>query len=90
MLHCGERLQPGGGAVPRMPAMNPDRRIYITTAVIAVVLTAAINVLTPRDPFAGPIVHRESSDASRTAQAGPPQAVEVSSATSQRRAGTSL
>jgi hypothetical protein len=90
MLHCGERLQQGGGTVPRMPAMNPDRRIYITTAVLAVVLTAAINVLTPRDPFAGTIVHREPAGVSRTAQASPPQAVEVSSAPSQPRTGTSL
>jgi hypothetical protein len=51
--------------------------------VLAVVLAAAINVLTPRDPFAGTIVHRETSADSRTASVRPLQAVDVSGA--QRR-----
>jgi len=69
--------------------MNPDRHIYLTTAVLAVVFATAINVLTPRDPFAGTTMHREASADSRTAQAGPATAEASSSATAMR-ARTSL
>ena len=70
--------------------MNPDRHIYITTGVLAVVLAAAINVLTPRDPFAGTIVHREPSADSRAASVRQLQAVDVSARATPQRAGTSL
>ena len=90
MVHCGVRLQPAREAVPRMPGMIPDRHIYITTAVLAVVLATAINVLTPRHPFAETIVHREAQSSSQTAQANPPQTVEVVGRAVLQRLGASL
>ena len=70
-----------------MRAMTKDRHIYITTAVLAVVLAVAINVFAPRDPFAGTIVHRESD----VVQAAPDRNVDVSAtATTPQRAGASL
>jgi len=69
--------------------MNPDRHIYLTTAVLAVVLATAINVMTPRDPFAGTTIHREASADARTAQAAPATA-EASSSAASPRARTSL
>jgi hypothetical protein len=70
--------------------MNPDRHIYLTTVVLAAVFATAINVLTPRDPFAGTTVHRAPASVARTAQAGPPQPVEVSTRTAPQRVDTSL
>ena len=57
--------------------MNPDRHIYLTTVVLAAVFATAINVLKPREPFAGTTMHRETTAFSRTAEATP-QAVEAS------------
>jgi hypothetical protein len=71
--------------------MIPDRHIYITTGVLAVLLAAAINALTPRDPFAGTTIHREPAPVSRTAaQPTPRPAVEVSARAAQQRVGTAL
>jgi methionine-rich copper-binding protein CopC len=69
--------------------MNPDRHIYLTTAVLAVVLAAAISVLTPHDPFAGTTVHRETASESRTAQAAP-ATTEASANDAAHRERTSL
>ena len=91
MVFCGVRLQHGRGDLSRIRAMNPDRHIYLTTVVLAAVFATAINVLKPREPFAGTTMHRETTAFSRTAEATP-QAVEASSrapATPQP-AGTSL
>jgi len=73
-----------------MRAMNPDRHIYLTTLVLAAIIATAINVLTPREPFAGTTVHREATTVSRTAQAAPPPSVEVAGQSAPQRAGTSL
>lgn len=54
--------------------MNPDRHIYLTTTILALVAAAAISVLAPRDPLAGTTMHRETSAASRTAQILPADA----------------
>jgi hypothetical protein len=51
--------------------MNADRHIYLTTAVLAVVFATVINVLTPRNPFAGTTAHRETAADARTARAVP-------------------
>ena len=91
MVCCGVRLQHGRGDLSRIRAMNPDRHIYLTTVVLAAVFATAINVLKPREPFAGTTMHRETTAFSRTAEATP-QAVETSArapATPQP-AGTSL
>ena len=74
-----------------MRAMHQDRRIYLTTAVLAVVFATAINVLTPREPFSGTVVHREIDNAS-TAGATPLPAMElaVRAPAAQQRAGTPL
>jgi hypothetical protein len=70
--------------------MNPDRHIYLATIVLAAIFATAINVLTPRDPFAGTTMHREPAEASRTAQASPAQPVEVSTRAVLQRVGISL
>ena len=69
MLHCGVHLQHALGTVFRMRAMNPDRHIYLATVVLAAVFATAINVLAPRDPFAGTIVHREGASAPQVSEA---------------------
>jgi hypothetical protein len=69
--------------------MIPDRQIYVTTAVLAVVFATAINVLMPRGPFAGTTMHREASAGPRTAQATP-ATTEVSAARASPRERTSL
>lgn len=68
--------------------MNPDRHIYLTTAVLAVVFATVINVLTPRNPFAGTTAHRETAADARTARAAPAAAAESSATneSAQRRA----
>ena len=92
MVFCGVRLQHGRGDLSRIRAMNPDRHIYLTTVVLAAVFATAINVLKPREPFAGTTMHRETTALSRTAEASP-QTVEVSArapAAVPQRAGASL
>ena len=87
MLHCGARLHHRTRPFLEFARMNPDRHIYLTTAVLAVVFATAINVLTPRDPFAGTTVHLETAADARTARAAP--AAPAGSATNesaQRRA----
>lgn len=49
-------LQPGGWHVLRMRGMNPDRHVYLVTAVVAFVTATAINVLVPRTPIQGTVV----------------------------------
>ena len=71
MVFCGVRLQHGRGDLSRIRAMNPDRHIYLTTVVLAAVFATAINVLKPREPFAGTTMHRETTAFSRTAEATP-------------------
>jgi hypothetical protein len=73
-----------------MRAMHQDRRIYLTTAVLAVVFATAINVLTPR-AFSGTIVHRDIDNAS-TAAATPLPSIElaVRAPAAQQRAATPL
>jgi hypothetical protein len=39
-----------------MRGMNPDRHVYLVTAVVAVVTATAINVLVPRSPIQGTVV----------------------------------
>jgi len=75
--------------VLRIRAMIPDRHIYLTTAVLAVVFATAINVLMPHDPFAGTTMHRETSTDSRTAQSAP-AATEASASQAAPRERTSL
>jgi hypothetical protein len=71
--------------------MNPDRHIYLTTVVLAAIFATAINVLMPRDPFAGTTMHREPDAVARSAQAAPAQTVEVATRRAlSRRVGTSL
>ena len=91
MVFCGVRLQHGRGDLSRIRAMNPDRHIYLTTVVLAAVFATAINVLKPREPFAGTTMHRETTAFSRTAEATP-QAVEASvrAPATPQPAGTSL
>ena len=67
--------------------MNPDRHIYLTTAVLAVVFATAINVLTPRNPLAGTTVHRETAADARTARVTPAAAEgSATNESAQRRA----
>ena len=73
-----------------MPGMILDRHIYAVTAVLAVLLATAINVIMPRDRFAGTIVHREAPAPAQTAQADPPRTVEVVSRAVLQRLGASL
>ena len=77
--------------------MNPDRHIYLTTAVLAVVVASAINVLTPRYAFVESTVHPAGNVSQRSADAGlpevpSPQNVEVSARApgAPQRAGNSL
>jgi hypothetical protein len=51
--------------------MITDRHIYVTTGVLALAIATAINVLTPRGPFAGRAAHRDPGVATRAAQASP-------------------
>ena len=71
MLHCGVRLHHRRGPVHRIRAMNPDRHIYLTTAVLAIVFATAINVLMPAERLAGTTMHRETAASGRTARAAP-------------------
>jgi hypothetical protein len=43
-----------------MRGMNPDRHVYLVTALIAFVTATAINVLTPRSPLRGAVVVPEA------------------------------
>ena len=91
MRHCGGRLQHAREPVLRMPGMMfLDRHIYVTTAVLAAVVATAINVLMPRDPFAGTIVHRETPSSAQTAQASAPPTAEVTRRAVLQRLGASL
>ena len=44
--------------------MNPDRHVYLATAVLAVVLGALVTVITPRAPLAGVMALHSGTDAS--------------------------
>lgn len=90
MRHCGGRLQHAREPVLRMPGMILDRHIYVTTAVLAAVVATAINVVMPRDPFAGTIVHREAPSSAQTAQADAPPTLQVVGRAVLQRLGASL
>jgi hypothetical protein len=65
MENRGVRLHRVGGPVPTIAAkssqeldMNIDRRIYLTTAVVALILGSVVLLAAPRDPLtAGATLH---------------------------------
>jgi hypothetical protein len=60
-----------------MRRMNKDRHIYVVTAVVALMMATAINVLVPRNPLGGTLVVPDASVASQAS--GGARNVEVSS-----------
>ena len=48
-----------------MRRMNKDRHIYVVTAVVALVMATAINVLVPRNPLGGTLVLPDARVASQ-------------------------